>query len=226
MLNPTVTTPPELDHAGTFVTLSHFDTRCGHITTRDTLCFNVVLKTNSNSCTVDHPRASSWLHPRTLPHYRHAPLQLFSKMPTPGPQPNRVHFSIYVDTRDIVLTRGNPSFASLSGLIRVPMFTFRSQDTLQQFRVDDVKQKLSDYIWQQLHLDIRTSDFVILCNPSLATRHRWTPGLLKLNYTSTWYEVLHQIDLPLNTPTLMLETCTIHPSGNGCKIISSLRHQD
>ena len=129
-------------------------------------------------------------------------------LPTPGPQPNRVHFSIYVDTRDIVLTRGNPSFASLSGLIRVPMFTFRSQDTLQQFRVDDVKQKLSDYIWQQIHLDIRTSDFVILCNPSLATRHRWTPGLLKLNYTSTWYEVLHQLDLPLNTPTLMLETCT------------------
>ena len=41
MLNPTVTTPPEFDHAGTFVILSHFDTRCGHITTRDTLCFQL-----------------------------------------------------------------------------------------------------------------------------------------------------------------------------------------
>ena len=206
MLNPTVTTPPEFDHAGIFVILSHFDTRCGHITTRDTLCFNLVLKTNSNSCTVDHPLASS-SNVATLSSCT-TPAVFEQDLPTPGPQPNRVHFSIYVDTRDIVLTRGNPSFASLSGLIRVPMFTFRSQDTLRQFRVDDVKQKLSDYIWQHVHLDIRTSDFVILCNPSLATRHRWTPGLLKLNYTSTWYEVLHQLDLPLNTPTLLLETCT------------------
>ena len=93
MLNPTVTTPPEVDHAGTFVILSHFDTRCGHITTRDTLCFNLVLKTNSNSCTVDHPRASSWLHPRTLPHYRHAPLQLFSNKICPHQAHNRIEFT-------------------------------------------------------------------------------------------------------------------------------------
>ncbi len=130
-------------------------------------------------------------------------------LPTPGQQqPDRVFLSIFVDIRDIVLTRGNPSFTSLYGLARVPVFTFRSRDTLQQFRVDDVKQKISDYIWNHVQLDIRTSDFVLLCNPSLATQHRWTPGLLKLNYTLTWYEVLHQIDLPLNTPTIMLETCT------------------
>ena len=67
---------------------------------------------------------------------------------------------------------------------------------------------ISSYIWDHVHLDIRTSDFVLLVNPSIATQHRWTPGLLKLNYTLTWYEVLHQMDLPLNTPTIMLETCT------------------
>ena len=49
---------------------------------------------------------------------------------------------------------------------------------------------ISSYIWDHVHLDIRTSDFVLLVNPSIATQHRWTPGLLKLNYT------------------LMLETCT------------------
>ena len=137
-------------------------------------------------------------------------------LPTPGPQPNRVHFSIYVDTRDIVLTRGNPSFDSLSGLIRVPMFTFRSQDTLRQFRVDDVKQKLSDYIWQHVHLDIRTSDFVILCNPSLATRHRWTPGLLKLNYTSFEYSHafvgnLHYIPVAMDARSSTLFDTKIDP---------------
>ena len=89
-----------------------------------------------------------------------------------------------------------------------PCSLFAAKTPSDNSGVDDVKQKLSDYIWQHVHLDIRTSDFVILCNPSLATRHRWTPGLLKLNYTSTWYEVLHQLDLPLNTPTLLLETCT------------------
>ena len=93
MLNPTVTTPPEFDHAGTFVTLSHFDTRWGHITRSHTLLFNLVLKTKSNSCTVDHPRASSWLHPRTLPHYRHAPLQLFSNKICPHRAHNRIEFT-------------------------------------------------------------------------------------------------------------------------------------
>ena len=130
-------------------------------------------------------------------------------LPTPGQlQPGQVSLSIYVDIRDIVLTRGNLAPTSLSGLERVPVFTFRSRDTLQQFRVDDVKQKISIFIWEQLQLDIRTSDFVILFNPSLATQHRWSPGLLKLNYDTTWYEVLYQLDLPLHTPTLMLETCT------------------
>ena len=129
-------------------------------------------------------------------------------LPTPGQQPDRVSLSIFVDIRDIVLTRGNPAPTSLYGLARVPVFTFRNRDTLQQLRVDDVKQKISSYIWDHVHLDIRTSDFVLLVNPSLATQHRWTPGLLKLNYTLTWYEVLHQIHLPLNTPTIMLETCT------------------
>ena len=113
-----------------------------------------------------------------------------------------------VDIRDIVLTRGNLAPASLSGLERVPVFTFRSRDTLQQFRVDDVKQKISVFIWEQLQLDIRTSDFVILFNPSLATQHRWSPGLLKLSCNLTWYQVLYQLDLPIHTPTMMLETCT------------------
>ena len=130
-------------------------------------------------------------------------------LPTPGQQqPGQVFLSIFVDIRDIVLTRGNPALTSLYGLERVPVFTFRSRDTLQQFRVDDVKQKISVLIWEQLQLAIRTSDFVILFNPSLATHHRWSPGLLKLSYNLTWYEVLHQIDLPVNTPTMMLETCT------------------
>ena len=93
MLNPTVATQPELDHAATFVTHFQFDTRRGHITTRDTLCFNLVLKTNFNSFTVDHPRASSWLHPRTQPHYRHAPLQLFLNKICPHRAHNRIEFT-------------------------------------------------------------------------------------------------------------------------------------
>lgn len=127
---------------------------------------------------------------------------------TTAGHPDRVFLSLFVDIRDIVLLGSNPSFTSLYGLERVPIFTFRSRDTLQQFRVDDAKKKISNYIWDHVQLDIRTSDFVLLLNPSLATQHRWTPGLLKLDYTLTWYEVIHQVDLPLRTSTIMLETCT------------------
>ncbi len=146
--------------------------------------------------------------PTDIPSSCTTPTVFFHDLPTPGPQPDRVFLSIFVDIRDIVLTRGNPTSTSLYGLERVPVFTCRSLETLQQLCVDDVKQKISTYIWDHVHLDIRTSDFVLLVNPSLITQHRRTPGLVKLNYNLTWYEVLHQIDLPLNTPTIMLETCT------------------
>ena len=61
-------------------------------------------------------------------------------LPTPGQlQPGQV--SLSMDIRDIVLTRGNLAPTSLSGLEILPVFTFRSRDTLQQFRVDDVNRR-------------------------------------------------------------------------------------
>ncbi len=99
----------------------------------------------------------------------------------PPDHPDRVFLSIFVDIREIIAlydVRRIPQ--SNIGFERVPIFTFRCRDTLQHYVVHDVKKKITTYVWEHIHQNIRTSDFVLLFNPRLATRHRWTPGLLKL----------------------------------------------
>ncbi len=130
------------------------------------------------------------------------------ELPQPD-DPDRVFLSIFVDIRDIIALYDPRDIPQPNiGFEAVPKFTFRCRDTLQRVVVDDVKKQITTYIWDHIHQRICTSDFVLLFNPSLVTQHRWTYGFLKLDYTLTWMEVLHRTDLPLNTLTIKLETCT------------------
>ena len=112
-----------------------------------------MLETTLFSRQVDHYRTYFYMASSShadIPSSCATPAVFDHDLPTPGQQlPDRVFLSIFVDIRDIVLTRGNPASTSLYGLERAPVFTFQSCDTLQQLRVDDVKQKITlDFVCQ------------------------------------------------------------------------------